>query len=505
MLVATGSGQVRGAVADGVRVALGIPYAEPPFGPGRFKKPQPRAAWSGVRDCTRFGPVAPQSAQLPGAPAWSPGREDILSLNVWAPEASQHVGPAAGTDAHGPGLPVLFWIHGGAYTFGSSAQPDYDGTALARTGLVVVTCNYRVGFEGFGHVPGFPDNRGLLDQIAALRWVRDNIRAFGGDPEHVTVAGQSAGAGSAVCLMASGRAEGLFGRAIAHSVPDAYRSAEFAEDLTVRVAEAAGVAPTRDGLLSAGPQALVEASDRITERYAKDPESGPLHYDTVLYGPVVDGDVLPQEPCAALAAGAGRSVELLVCHTTQEAWLMHEVGSLPPVTTRPALERFAADFGLPAQLVDAYGRLMPDAPVLDVYLALSGDAVFAAHSVAVARAHTRAGGRTHLSRFDRRRTRADGTTVRPWHAADVPFVFGTLDAEGIDFLTGGPVDEDDRALSARMIRSWSAFATTGSPGWSPLTAAAEPAHVWAVPHDRTEHVAAPHTLWDGLRPAPLHL
>lgn len=158
----TVAGPVRGrpATADGGIVAvLGIPYAAPPFGADRFRAPRPAPAWSGVRDCTRFGPVAPQSAELPGAPAWSPGDEDILTLNVWTPGGA------------GDALPVLVWIHGGAYVFGSSAQPDFDGAALAGHGLVVVTLNYRLGFEGFGHVPtaegedACPDNRGLLDQI----------------------------------------------------------------------------------------------------------------------------------------------------------------------------------------------------------------------------------------------------------------------------------------------------------------------------------------------------
>uniref|UniRef100_UPI0011803BE5 carboxylesterase family protein n=1 Tax=Streptomyces sp. st140 TaxID=1828052 RepID=UPI0011803BE5 len=215
---ATNSGTVRGrrtARDRGIVAVLGLPYAAPPFGARRFQAPQPAEPWDGVRDCTAFGPVAPQSAELPGAPVWSPGDEDILTLNIWTP-----VG--------GPGdLPVLVWIHGGAYVFGSSAQPDFDGTALAALGLVVVTLNSRLGFEGFGHVPGadggapFPDNRGLLDQIAALEWVRDNIAAFGGSPDRVTVAGQSSGATSAACLTVADRARGLFRRAILHSAVNA--------------------------------------------------------------------------------------------------------------------------------------------------------------------------------------------------------------------------------------------------------------------------------------------
>ncbi|MGW7431637.1 carboxylesterase/lipase family protein [Streptomyces sp. NPDC054861] len=486
--VATKTGEVGGTLTDGLRVTLGIPYAAPPFGAARFREPQPAVPWEGVRDGTRFGPVAPQSAELPGAPAWRPGDEDVLTLNVWAP-----------ADAPGP-LPVLFFLHGGAYTFGSSAQPDHDGAALARAGLVVVSCNYRVGFEGFGHVPGFPDNRGLLDQIAALEWVREHITAFGGDPAQVTLAGQSAGAGAVVCLMSSRRAAGLFRRAIVHSVPDATFSPDLAAGLARLVAEAAGVAPTAEGLLSASPQALVEASDRVVARYAADPDSGPLHYDTVIYGPVLDGALLTADPLDALAAGAGRGVDLLACHTTEEYRLMHQVGTMPPATTEEDLARFAAHWELPADLVDRYRTLMPGAPVLDVYLALAGDGFFAAHTARLAGAHARAGGRTRLSRFDRRRTRPDGTPVRAWHAADTPFALGTLDAAGVDFLTGGPADADDHALSRRMIRAWAAFATGGDPGWEPLDGATgAPVHVWAVPADRQEGPAPAHALWHGVR------
>lgn len=179
-----------------------------------------------------FRPHCPAVGKTARAPAWSPGNEEILTLNIWAPSSD------------GAPLPVLVWIHGGAYTFGSSAQPDFDGTALARAGVIVVTFNYRLGFEGFGHLPPgtespYPENRGLLDQIAALRWVRDNITAFGGDPTNVTLAGQSSGAASAACLMVMDQARGLFRRVIAHSVASPCYSIELAAETTRKVADAA--------------------------------------------------------------------------------------------------------------------------------------------------------------------------------------------------------------------------------------------------------------------------
>ncbi|MFE9725775.1 carboxylesterase/lipase family protein [Streptomyces sp. NPDC005794] len=470
----TRSGAVAGGAsvhAPGVVVLRGIPYAAPPFGADRFCAPRPAAAWDGTRDCAAFGPVAPQSARLPGAPAWSPGDEDVLSLNIWTPG---HEGDA---------LPVLVWIHGGAYVFGSSAQPDFDGAVLAGHGLVVVTFNYRLGFEGFGHVPPTagtdpcPDNRGLLDQIAALEWVRDNIAAFGGAPGRVTVAGQSSGATSVACLMAMDGARGLFRRAIAHSAVNACASPGSASRTTAEVAAEAGVRATYDGLVSASPKVLVEASDRVADGYRRDPGSGARHYDPAIYGPVAGGADLPLDPLTAFAAGAGREVELLVCHTAEEYRLLDEVGSCARVTEEDQLAVFAADFTIPEAVLDAYRALDPKASVHDLYLAVYGDLLFGEYSCRLAEAHTRRGGRTRLSRFVRQRD-GRGKPVRAWHCADIPFAFGTVDDENVHFLIGGPPGAADHALASRMTRAWAEFAATGDPGWPPLIAADGPVRIW---------------------------
>ncbi|MFD8565803.1 carboxylesterase/lipase family protein [Streptomyces sp. NPDC059639] len=489
----TANGSVRGfrAAAD-VVAALGIPYAAPPFGAGRFREPSPAAAWSGLRDCTNFGPVAPQSAQLPGSPAWSPGDEDILTLNIWTPAAE------------GGSLPVLVWIHGGAYTFGSSAQPDFDGTALARAGLVVVTLNYRLGFEGFGHITAaegnsHPDNRGLLDQIAALRWVRENIAAFGGDPGSVTVAGQSSGAASVACLMVMDRARGLFHRAIAHSAASPCYTLEIAAATTREIAAAAHCPATPEGLASATPKALVLTSDRVVDAYRQDPASGSRHYDPSLYAPVLDGDVLPTDPLTGMASGAARDVDLLVCHTTEEYWLLDAVGSSAKVTTVEQLALFAADFGLPDGLVAGYRAALPDAPVLDLYLAVFSDLLFGEYSNRLAEAHAQAGGRTFLSRFDRRRTGPDGA-VRAWHCADIPFAFGNVRTESLAFLIGGAPTPADDALAHRMVRAWADFTATGDPGWQPLTNSEAGAHIWRTDDTSADGgSAAIRPLWDKAR------
>lgn len=495
----TSKGRVRGRRADDGGVAvLGIPYAAPPFGADRFRPPRPVAGWSGTRDCSVFGPISPQSARLPGAPVWEPGDEDVLTVNVWTRPR-----PAAGAP-----MPVLVWIHGGAYTFGSPAQPDFDGAALARAGMVVVSVGHRIGFEGFGHVPGFPDNRGLLDLVAALRWVRDEIAAFGGDPGRVTVAGQSSGAGSAVCLMATEEARGLFHRVIAHSVPCAFFTPGVAAAVSAAVAAEAGVAATADGLLSAAPERLVAAADRVAARCREgDPVAAVQAYNPVVFQPVIDGTVLRANPLDALAAGAARDVDLLVCHALEECWFLHRVGAIRDVTAEDELDAFVRAFPLPAALAAGYGEVMPQAPVRDRYLALFGDAQFGEYSSRLAERHARAGGRAHLSRFARTRP-VPGGRARPWHTADVPFAFGNLDAEGADFLLGGAPDADDRALSARMVRAWAGFAATGDPGWPALTPDATPVHHWAVPGDRmTDDVTDPgrRALWKEVGFGPIRL
>jgi len=204
--VRVAAGALRGRNESGVAVFKGIPFAEPP---ARFAAPEPVESWDGTRDALSNGPPPPQSG-LFGTDALAGSPEGWLTANVWTPDLASN-------------LPVMVWIQGGGYLFGTSGLPEYDGGGLARDGgVVLVTFNYRVGIEGFAQIEGTPANRGLLDQVAALEWVRDNIGAFGGDPDQVTVFGQSAGGGSVAALLAMPRAAGLFRRAIVQSMPSTF-------------------------------------------------------------------------------------------------------------------------------------------------------------------------------------------------------------------------------------------------------------------------------------------
>src|SRR5580700_8824371 len=208
-LVRLKDGVIRGKAKSGVSAFLGIPYAAPPFGANRMRPPQPAEPWAGERDATTFGPTVPKGDYPPHYTRLFPevviDGDDCLNLNVWTP------------DPGSAGLPVLVWIHGGSFMNGSGSVGAYNGAAFARDGVVCVTINYRLAAEGFLFLGDGTANLGLLDQLAALRWVQDNIAAFGGDPARVTVAGESAGAMSVTTLLSMPLAEGLFTQAIAES------------------------------------------------------------------------------------------------------------------------------------------------------------------------------------------------------------------------------------------------------------------------------------------------
>lgn len=417
-------------------VFRGIPYAAPP---ARFGAPSPVRPWTGVRGATRFGPSPPQPAAF-GTDAPAEEGDDWLTVNVWSPDLAG-------------GLPVMVWIQGGAYTFGTSALPEYDGSTLARGGVVVVTFNYRVGLEGFGHVEGTPANRGLLDQVAALEWVQDNIGAFGGDPDRVTVFGQSAGGGSVAALLAMPRAVGLFRRAIAQSVPGAFFTPALAADITRACAAGLGVEPA--GLSTVDPRrlpaagdALMATMDQLTHRW------GAAAHAKVLFAPVVDGDVLPTTPWSGLT---GR-VELMVGHTRDEQRLLSALsGALGQVTPEQAAETaeiFAPD---PRRYREAF----PDPE--ELYEVVRSDWLFRMPSLHLAQAQLRAGGRAHLYELTWPAPGMGGV-LGACHGLDVPLVFGNLTAGGPAVLIGDPTPEA-AALSEQMRTAWTAFATSGDPGW----------------------------------------
>jgi para-nitrobenzyl esterase len=452
-VVSTSAGRVRGRIEKGIAVFRGIPFAKPPIGPLRFQAPESPAPWDGVRDAAEFGPAAPQAPMAaeggpPGPPADTTG--DWLTVNVWTPD------PAAAR------LPVLVWIYGGAYMFGASSEPGYDGTPFAQGGAVFVSLNYRLGVEGFAQLPGAPANRGLLDAVAALTWVRDNIERFGGDPANVTVFGESAGAGVIAAMLAMGQAKGLFNRAIAQSVPGSYFTRALAEDIARAIAEQAGLPNTYQALAAADPMRLASAQMALTGRLTEFHRWGAVSLTVTPFSPVIDGEVLPRSPWRALLAGAASEVELLTGHNRDEYRLFVAMGGrLGNVTEDEAATTLATLAPAPDGAA-AYKKAFPDVDPSAMYELIFSDWLFRMPTLHLAQAHAASGGRTYLYELA---AEAPAGPFGACHGLDVPLVFGAMGQGLSAMLTGPNPPAEFVALGDTMRREWVAFAATGEPGW----------------------------------------
>lgn len=437
--VDTASGRIEGLQLEGVQAFKGLPYAAPPVGALRWRPPTPPRPWTGVRDASQPGPACVQKRgdSLEGGGDPGPTGEDCLTLNVFTPGAGG-----------GAARPVMVWIHGGAFVLGTGHLPIYDGQALARRGVVVVTLNYRLGPLGFlvhpaleaeHHGPGAaPANFGLLDQIAALRWVRANIAAFGGDPGRVTVFGESAGAQSVLALMASPPARGLFQQAIAQSayaIPSHPRAKARATGL--RLAAALGLPHASAAQLRAIP----------AQRFAELPDPS-----LTLAPSVVAGDeALPRAIVPSFQAGQETRVPLVIGSNSDEATVAAAFGLRGDALIR--------QLGAGKVLVQPhYAEVRNDDAELGRQVLR--DAVFTAYARRIASLHALRAPtwRYYFSRLPE--GAAAGTPGVP-HGGEVPVVFGT---GGLCGCLAAPPTEADRAASERVMARWVSFARDGEPG-----------------------------------------
>ena len=459
----TSYGTVRGEQIDGVTRFLGIPYAASPTGPRRFAAPEPPESWDGVRDCIAFS-ATPPKPDYPAPfdtilPEPSIPGDDWLSLNVWTRDLT--------------GLaPVMVWIHGGAFVNGNSAVPMYDGHAFARDGVVLVSINYRLGIDGFAFLPDAPApaNRGLLDQVAALEWVRDNIAAFGGDPANVTIFGESAGAMSVTTLLGMPRAHGLFAGVIAESgSAQAGADPDDARLVTGELSAVLGFEATAASLAELDLDKLIEAQAAVRDAMAASPDParfGPTVVATSMaFLPVVDGDVLPRHPLAALAAGVGSDIALMMGTNTDEFRLFFVPTGTAAMVTDETLPGFLAALRIPADTAAVYRSNRPGAAPGDVLCALVTDRFFRNPVLAAAEARAAAGeAPTYLYEF------AWPSPVHGLgaaHAVEIPFVFDNLAVPDAAFAIG---TEPPAALAAEMHAAWIRFAAAGDPGWQPFDA-----------------------------------
>lgn len=476
--VATKDGEVLG-FSDGELIRWrGIPYARPPLGDLRFRAPQPPVPWPGVRTCKKFGFAPPQKRMgtVVGLGKFQATSEDCLTLNV--------VAPAVASDEP---LPVMFWIHGGAYFLGSSAQPGYGGAALARRSCIFVSANYRLGALGCMDLSSLstPDapiegNLFLRDLVMALRWVRDNIAAFGGDPNRVTIFGESAGAHAVTTLLAVPAAESLFSGAIIQStakrlVKSASDAAAFAEEY----AGLLGVHPSEAGavLRSADPDRLISTLDQLLDSSTGDILS------KVPFGPCVDGDYLPQDPFDAITAGAAHRVPLIVGCTADEASMFRWVLPYMP-TNAPLVEKMLAEIedSVREDIIAAY----PKYPAQQACIQLSGDNFLSSATWRVADGHCRYAP-TFVYNYAYSPRPMEWLGVGATHGSELLALFGAYQSKlgNLLALTG-----DRRAavrVSSDMQERWSQFARSAVPGmgWPTYTESDRTVMVFDR-HSRTE-------------------
>lgn len=453
------SGLISGETKDGVRVFRGIPYAAPPTGELRWKSPEPAKPWEGVRGCTSFSPQCPQPERSGFNDYDAPSDEDCLYLNIWTK-----------ADSAGSELPVMVWIHGGGFTIGSSSTPAYDGLEFAKRGVVLVSINYRLGPFGFFAHPalsresphGVSGNYGILDQIAALQWVKRNIGAFGGNAECVTIFGESAGACSVTALMTSPLAEGLFQRAIAESgfaagFPDLKSSKDLIPSMESAGEKLAGDlgCDKSDDVLKA---LRSKSAGEILE--ASNPAVGILTKG-MKYRPCVDGWVLPENPVSAFNKGKQHHVPFLTGTNADESTIF--LRKFP--VKRPAGYTFLIR-QLFKENADEILSLYPsdnESGIKKSLELLVSDAAFIAPARFAVRSVTKSGAKAWLYHFTRIPPGFKKRGMGCFHGLEIAYVFGNLSIKM-------SVSEEDRELSKVMGSYWVTFASEGDPNRTGLPA-----------------------------------
>ena len=459
-IVLTTRGKVRGVRTNGLAVFRGIPYAEPPVGNLRFRPPAPRRSWDGVLDGTKNGQIVPQTDESPidaaSLPKGVPQGDDSLNLNVWTPSLEQEAS-----------LPVLVWIHGGSFKWGAGSIPFYDGSSFARNGIVVVTINYRIGAAGFlfvGDRPG-SGNFGLLDQVLALHWVHDNIRAFGGDPDKITIAGESAGGFSAGQLLAMPTARGLFRRAITQSGgAQLHISAGSARAIGAEMLKMLGVSPNDDAAIARLTSAqILEVQRAIGPKVpalllgSGSPDLIPLTFG-LGNAPTYGTDVIPTRALDAIAAGSARDIDLLVGWNEDETSIFWPTPEIQQIMLPQVVLAASTGFkGRPGdQVIESYRERRRRLDIGAGLIPFGTDLIFRIPSIRLAETAQRHNPRVYMFRFG-----WDGT-YGAVHGLEVPFAFNTVaDMGEAGAMLGGT--NPPQSVADSMHGAWVSFIKTGVP------------------------------------------
>ncbi len=456
-IIETKSGKVQGYKSNGIQIFKGIPYAASPVGSLRFSPPAEREPWNNVLDATKYGPYVYQGytplENMFGKPSWE-SETDCLTLNIWTPATDNGK------------RPVMVWIHGGAFIIGGGANPIYEGSVLTRRGnVVIVTINYRLGALGFLNSPGVTANVGMLDQIAALKWIKDNIEAFGGDPNNVTIFGESAGGISVIILMAMPAANGLFNRVIAQSAPilDPKPAKKSSNNLFRELEIKEG---DIDALRKVPPEKIIDAQNKVLARAEKEGTT-----ELMDFRPSIDGDTLPKHPLKALRNGAGKNIDLLIgCNENEyKLWTaldprFSKIGEEKfPGLVYAVLSRIDLDQNQSLQILKIYKNTMKEmvsTNLIEIFDAIGTDFMFRIPEIRFAEEYLVHNSNVYNYLFTWPSPAFKGK-LGSCHIMEIPFVFGTIDLPKADLFFGKGPEAD--TLSENIMDSWITFARTGNP------------------------------------------
>ena len=459
LIVPTKQGQLRGITENGICVFKGIRYAKAPVGDLRFRAPQPAENWTGVKNAFEFGAIAPQSSSSLGDNG--PQSEDCLFLNIWSPAAD------------GKKRPVMFWIHGGGFVIGAGSSDLYYGSNLAKKGdVVIVTINYRLGPLGFLYFKNnknFESNLGIRDQIAALKWVKENIAAFGGDPEQVTIFGESAGGTSVQTLLASHAATGLFTKAISESGPPAILwTAAIADSITKKYMSILRLNPDNIQALKNLPVDTLKAAQDILEKYMI------ANMNEKVFSPTIDGEILTDNIFKCMKPEPGNNVALMIgCNRNESTMFSSKRLKMTPRNSKQLEQYFALVTSAESRqkVVAAYDKYPHKSAVLDILT----DAIFRIPAIRIAECRS-SFAPVYMYRFDWTSFVLNLAGLRSFHGLEIPFVFGNSEGKLGGFLKIIATKKLAKRLTNEMQTAWLNFARYGNPNgtatetWKPYSA-----------------------------------